>query len=129
MGSWAFAMELNRLGDSPLSRQIARTISEDIQRGRLRPGDRLPGSRTLASVLHVNRQTVVTATDDLVAEGWLVSRKTAGMFVADGLPDSPASRSRAGRRIAEGVSRRLALDLGPAPDPELPVDADAGALL
>jgi GntR family transcriptional regulator / MocR family aminotransferase len=129
MGSWIFAMELNRRGNMPLSWQIARTISAEIQRGRLRPGDRLPGSRTLASSLQVNRQTVVTATDDLVAEGWLVSRRTAGMFVADGLPDSATTRARTARRIPEGESRSFALDLANAPDPELPSHVAAGTLL
>jgi GntR family transcriptional regulator / MocR family aminotransferase len=129
VGSWEFAMELDRRGAAPLSRQIARTVSEDIQRGRLRPGDRLPGSRTLANTLRVNRQTVVTAIDDLVAEGWLVSRKTAGIFVADGLPESSAGRARAVQRIPGEMSRRFALELSTAPEPELPSDLDASTLL
>jgi GntR family transcriptional regulator/MocR family aminotransferase len=129
MGSWEFAMELDRKRGGLLSRQIARTISEDIQRGRLRPGDRLPGSRTLAGTLKVNRQTVATAVDELVAEGWLVSRRTAGIFVADGLLDSPASRAGAVQRSPGGLSRRFALELPDAPEPELPSEPNAGALL
>ena len=89
MASWDFAIELDRRGDTSLSHQIARAISADIERGRLRPGDRLPGSRRLAGTLRVHRQTVTTAVDDLIAEGWLVSRKTSGIFVAEVFPTSP----------------------------------------
>ena len=92
MASWTFALDLDRTPGRSLAQQIAGALSADIQRGRLRPGDRLPGSRTLAGMLKVHRQTVVTAIDDLVAEGWLVCRKASGTFVADGLPDAPANR-------------------------------------
>jgi DNA-binding transcriptional regulator YhcF (GntR family) len=74
--SWDFAIELDRTRDRSLSRQIAQAIAADIYRSRLRPGDRLPGSRTLAGMLNVHRQTVTTAIDDLIAEGWLISRRT-----------------------------------------------------
>jgi DNA-binding transcriptional regulator YhcF (GntR family) len=128
--SWEFTIELNRGRNAPLSQQIARAISEDIQRGRLRPGDRLPGSRTLASTLQVHRQTVVTAIDELVAEEWLVSRKTAGIFVADGVPDPSLSRFRRTLRSSAAVApRRFALDLSPAPEPEFPADVDSRTLL
>src|SRR5262245_27268844 len=106
MTSWPFTIELDRDRPIGLSRQIARAISEDIQRGRLRPGDRLPGSRTLAGTLKVHRQTVVTAIDDLVAEGWLVSRRTAGVFVADGGLDASV-RVRAARRGLGPTPRRF----------------------
>jgi len=128
MGSWDFAMELDRQRDAPLSFQIARGITEEIQRGRLRPGDRVPGSRTLAGTLGVHRQTVVTAIDDLIAEGWLTSRRTAGIFVADGLPDSTPSRLRGLPRLAR-PARRFACELSSAPDPELPSDYGNRTLL
>jgi GntR family transcriptional regulator / MocR family aminotransferase len=130
MRSWEFAIELDRARASSLSQQITRAISDDIQRGRLRPGDRLPGSRTLASTLKVHRQTVVAAIDELVAAEWLVSRKTAGMFVADGVADSSFNRFRGGERsAAASAPRRFALDLSRAPDPELPSDGDSRTLL
>jgi GntR family transcriptional regulator / MocR family aminotransferase len=129
VASWQFTMDLNRERTASLSQQIARSVSEDIQRGRLRPGDRLPGSRTLAGTLRVHRQTVVTAIDDLVAEGWLVSRKTAGIFVADGVPDVSLSRFRSIDRSLRTTPRRFGLDLAKAPDPELPSDVDPRTLL
>ena len=115
MASWTFALDLDHAPGRSLAQQIAGALSADIQRGRLRPGDRLPGSRTLAGMLKVHRQTVVTAIDDLVAEGWLVCRKASGTFVADGLPEAPTNRRRdtersrrASPRDSPGVGERAA---------------------
>jgi GntR family transcriptional regulator / MocR family aminotransferase len=68
---WEFAIALDRDKGIPLFRQIAQVISNDIRRGRLRPGDRLPGTRTLARSLAVQRLTVVSAFDELAAEDWI----------------------------------------------------------
>jgi GntR family transcriptional regulator/MocR family aminotransferase len=129
VASWDFAIELDRTRDRSLSRQIAHAIAADIHRGRLRPGDRLPGSRTLASTLNVHRQTVTTAIDDLIAEGWLISRRTAGIFVADGLPEVPVGRRLGDGRTGRCTAARFTLDLASAPQPELPADIENGTLL
>jgi GntR family transcriptional regulator/MocR family aminotransferase len=129
LATWDFALELDRRRGTSLSRQIARALFADIRRGRLRPGDRLPGSRTLAATLRVHRQTVVAALDDLVAEGWLVSREASGTFVADGLPDAPFDRRRHAERSRPAASSRFALELPRAPAPELPRAGGGRALL
>jgi GntR family transcriptional regulator/MocR family aminotransferase len=129
LATWDFALELDRRRGTSLSRQIARALSADIQRGRLRPGDRLPGSRTLAATLRVHRQTVVAALDDLVAEGWLVSQEASGTFVAGGLPEAPFDRRRHAERSRRAVSVKFALELQAAPAPELPRTGAARSLL
>ena len=91
MARWEFALEIDRSHKVPFAQQIARALVGEIQRGRLRPGDRLPGSRTLAKALRVHRQTVVSAIDDLIAAEWLVSRPASGIFVAN-VPERPAPR-------------------------------------
>jgi GntR family transcriptional regulator/MocR family aminotransferase len=48
----------------------------------------LPGSRTLAEQLGVNRKVVVAAVDELVAQGWLETRPASGTRVAASLPRS-----------------------------------------
>ena len=55
--SWELVIDVDRDGTLPPFLQIARALANDIQRGRLRPGDRLPGSRRLAESLHVHRNT------------------------------------------------------------------------
>src|SRR6185295_13721108 len=58
-------LALDRTAARPLFLQIARAIVDEICRGRLKPGDILPGTRTLARTLGVNRITVLTAYDEL----------------------------------------------------------------
>jgi GntR family transcriptional regulator/MocR family aminotransferase len=66
MARWKVVFPLERQSGVPLFQQIARAIAADIRRGRLKPGDRLPGTRTLARAVGVQRLTVVAAFDDLV---------------------------------------------------------------
>jgi GntR family transcriptional regulator/MocR family aminotransferase len=76
-------------GTSPLFVRIARGVADDVRRHRLRAGEPLPGTRQLAESLGVNRNTVVAAYRELVAEGWVVARPGGGTFVADTMPDRP----------------------------------------
>ncbi|MBL0912104.1 MAG: PLP-dependent aminotransferase family protein [Bacteroidia bacterium] len=68
--------------------QIADGIIQEIRRGRLKPGTPLPGTRVLASDLGVNRKTVVTAYEELIAEGWLDTAYKKGTFVSLKLPET-----------------------------------------
>jgi GntR family transcriptional regulator/MocR family aminotransferase len=129
MASWTLTLELDRTAGQSLTQQIAGALSADIQRGRLRPGDRLPGSRTLAGLLKVHRQTVVAAIDELVAEGWLVCRRAAGAFVADGVPDLPANRRRSIQRSRQAAPSRFVPEVSSAALPELPRDAGRALLM
>src|SRR5688572_6258968 len=65
----------------PLYVGIARTLASDMARGRLKPGERLPGSRTLAAMLGVNRNTVHAALAELEAQGWVETEPARGVFV------------------------------------------------
>lgn len=81
LGRWVTVLDLDR--DGPVFLRIARAITEAIRGGRLLPGARLPGARTLALELQVHRNTVIAAYDELVAEGWLQTRPARGTFVAE----------------------------------------------
>lgn len=130
MPRWDYTLPLTRTPGTPLYSQIARAIESDIRRGRLRPGDPLPGSRTLARTLGVQRLTVVSAFDDLVAEGWLVTQRARGTFVSKDLPDpKPRRFSPQQSTTPASLATRVAYDLLPAPKPELPHDVPRGALL
>ncbi|MDT8320187.1 MAG: PLP-dependent aminotransferase family protein [Xanthomonadales bacterium] len=69
--------------DSPLNlqNQIRQKLVDGILSGALPPGHKLPSSRKLAGQLHVARNTVVLAYQQLIAEGYLVSRARSGIFV------------------------------------------------
>lgn len=74
LGPWAS-------GHEPLFRQLAAALDGAIERGDLRPGDRLPPERDLARALSLSRSTVVAALDLLRADGRLASRQGRGTWV------------------------------------------------
>src|SRR5882724_12625535 len=87
--SWQPAVDVDRDAALPPFLQIARSLAADIQRGRLRPGDRLPGSRRLAESLEVHRNTVLAALAELTAEGWIETAPGRGTFVTRSIPETP----------------------------------------
>ncbi|MGB4872734.1 MAG: winged helix-turn-helix domain-containing protein, partial [Candidatus Promineifilaceae bacterium] len=78
---------LDRHGRFPLYAQIYRQIRGQILRGHLLAGMKLPPSRQLAANLGVARVTVTQAYEQLQAEGYIIGRTGAGMFVAEGLAE------------------------------------------
>src|SRR5690606_10633666 len=84
---WNFEIQLDERSDKAVYLQIADAIIKDIHSGRLKAGDALPGSRNLAQLLKVNRNTGVEALNVLIIEGWLIPKGRQGTFVADTLPD------------------------------------------
>lgn len=83
---WDMDIVLNEKSDKAIYLQIADAIIRDIQSGRLKGGEALPGSRHIAELLKVNRNTIVDAINVLLMEGWLVSIERKGTFVSDKLP-------------------------------------------
>ncbi len=79
-------LTVDRNGRLPLYRQIIQQIQTQVLSGDLPSGTQLPSSRQLASDLGVARITVTQAYDQLQAEGYLVGRPGAGVFVAEALP-------------------------------------------
>jgi GntR family transcriptional regulator/MocR family aminotransferase len=75
-------IDLDRSSGQPLYRQIERWIRHAIDGGRLPPGTRLPGVRTLARDLGVSVVPVITAYEQLAADGYLVTRVGLGTMVA-----------------------------------------------
>lgn len=94
MATWSLTLDPTQLRagarQEPMFVRLAALISAEIRRGRLRPGARLPGSRSLAGLLGINRNTVVAAYAELCAEGWLVTRPAGGSFVSECLPEVEA---------------------------------------
>ena len=109
MRPWVFPIALQPgTSREPVFQQIAGAIRADIRRGRLRPGDALPGSRTLAGTLGVHRNTVLAAYRELEAEGWTVAEQRTTRIARD-LPQAPAGPQAGG-------TGRTGYDL-PAPGP------------
>ncbi|MBK7369099.1 MAG: PLP-dependent aminotransferase family protein [Candidatus Eisenbacteria bacterium] len=77
----------------PLHRQLYDEIRRAILAGRLAAGSRLPASRELANVTRVSRNTVLSAYEQLLAEGYIQSRAGSGTFVAYSIPDAAVPES------------------------------------
>jgi len=115
--SGELVIDVKRDGALPPFLQIARSLVADIQRGRLRPGDPLPGSRRLAASLHVHRNTVLAALAELIAEGWIETTQGRGTFITRNIPETrgrPFSR-RLGVRARVPPEVTFALPQAPAP--------------
>src|ERR1700744_4235143 len=78
-----WTQRFQRPGDSNMSLQgqIRQMLVAAILDGQLPPQTALPSSRELADQLSVARNTVVLAYQQLVEEGYLISRERSGHFV------------------------------------------------
>lgn len=65
----------------PLYRQIYQAFREQIQRGALRTGQKLPSKRALAAQLSVSLSTVETAYAQLTSEGYVRAVPKSGLYV------------------------------------------------
>ena len=74
---------LDGRSQTPMYEQIYRFIREEIRKGNLKAGERLPSSRILSENLKVSRSTVQLAYDQLSAEGYMETVPYKGCFIAD----------------------------------------------
>ena len=83
VAKWAILMPVGLDPDDerPPYEQIASIVRDSIQRGQLRPGDRLPGRAAMAEEYEVSQMTVQSALRVLREEGLIVARQGSGVFV------------------------------------------------
>jgi GntR family transcriptional regulator/MocR family aminotransferase len=100
-------------GKATLQTQLRRMLVSAILAGQIPPGTPLPSCRKLAKTLSVARNTVSLAYQELVEEGFLISRERRGYFVnedilkgqvgAGGGPRRAAAEPAASGGAAEGT--------------------------
>ncbi len=93
---------------------LSRLIKEDIQRGNIAAGTKLPSKRTFAEHLGVSVVTVDAAYSLLIDEGYVVSKERCGYFACRIEPTTSSDNSRQ-------PSLRLCQD-----PPDEPAGADTG---
>jgi GntR family transcriptional regulator/MocR family aminotransferase len=107
---------------------LCTALRAEILDGRLRAGARLPSTRDLARQYGLSRGTIVTAFDQLEAEGYLTGRPGSGTYVGVARPDDfLQARARSGEPLtADAPRRRRWSDAArrarpfPTPDPRRP---------
>jgi GntR family transcriptional regulator/MocR family aminotransferase len=107
---------LQARGEIPIYRQLYDWFRRAITDGQLRPGQRVPSTRNLATELKISRMPVMGAFEQLHAEGYLETFVGAGTRVAASIPDdlqkiAIAKVRTVSRRVGEaralrGISRR-----------------------
>jgi GntR family transcriptional regulator/MocR family aminotransferase len=106
------------VSDADRRRRLTATIyaqlRDAIATGRVRPRDRLPSSRALATELDVSRHTITTVYGRLVAEGYLEGAAGGGTRVAvDPFPSVPDSdEPRVELRMRPSLQRLAPVALG-----------------
>lgn len=94
----------NPTSGMPIYVQIMEQIKHAVETGALRPGDQLPGIRSLAETLVINPNTVAKVYRELEHEGVLDLRHGMGAFVTD----NGHSRSRTNKvQAAQPMVKQL----------------------
>lgn len=78
-------LEINKDNKRFIKLQIYNQLREKILCGDLESGMRLPSSRELASELNISGNTVLSAYEMLISEGYAVSMAGSGVYVNKGV--------------------------------------------
>src|ERR1700760_3622243 len=92
-------------GGQDLWRWIYTELRAAILDGRLKPGARMPSTRSLCTQYSLSRGTVVVAFDQLKAEGYTRSEVGSGTYVASGVPDGLLSARRKPATLTPATSK------------------------
>ncbi|HEY2171648.1 MAG TPA: PLP-dependent aminotransferase family protein [Candidatus Angelobacter sp.] len=103
-GGFSPVIAVDRKAKDPLHRQIYDAYRAMIVDLRLRAGQHIPSSRTLAVELKISRIPVLTAYSQLLAEGYFEARQGAGTFVCSSLPDQVTWSANGATRLTQGRS-------------------------
>ncbi len=81
------AVNLDREGTEALHKQLYYQLSQAILSRRLVAGTRLPSTRAMAADLAISRNTVITAFEQLLADGYIEGRIGDGTYVSRSLSE------------------------------------------
>jgi GntR family transcriptional regulator/MocR family aminotransferase len=74
-------LNLDRKNEVPLFRQVFNQLKDKIDNEVLKPGERLPSTRSFSNKLGVNRTTIYKAYQELWAMGYIESRSGSYSYV------------------------------------------------
>ncbi|SHF89219.1 PLP-dependent aminotransferase family protein [Chryseobacterium sp. OV279] len=102
----------------PVYQQIVETVIDAVHSGKLKRGNVLPGTRKLADMLQVNRNTVIEAYNQLEYKGWVTSKQRSGTFVSFNLPHIEAKEVVTDHAKSISAINKIVFDQG-LPDTNL----------
>src|SRR5687768_10985199 len=89
---WKTIIQIQKDCDTPVYLQIANCVNQEMRKGRVGPGIKLPGTRQVAEILEVHRKTIVRSYEELDAQGWIEMQPSKGTFTSKELPETTARR-------------------------------------
>src|ERR1700704_6830403 len=84
---WKTIIQWQKDCDTPVYLQIANAVIQEMKKGCVGPGIKLPGTRLMSETLEVHRKTIVRAYEELDAQGWIEMRPSKGTFTSKELPE------------------------------------------
>ena len=84
---WQTIISIEKECDTPVFLQIANSIIQEMKKGRIGPGIKLPGTRQMSELVQVHRKTVVRAYEELDAQGWIEMHPSKGTFTSKEIPE------------------------------------------
>jgi GntR family transcriptional regulator / MocR family aminotransferase len=115
MFPWRTTIKIDKQSAKPVYLQVANSIIQEITVGRLLPGQKIPGIKTLGELLQLNRKTIAAAFYELQTQGWIESFEHRGSFVSAKLPEIsykklPANKLTGAQKNSPGVNDLLSLE-------------------
>jgi DNA-binding transcriptional regulator YhcF (GntR family) len=122
-------LQVDRNSGVPVGTQLAWRLRSAIDRGELRPGDKLPSLRDAASAAGVNVNTVRAAYAKLESAGVVTTEQGRGTFVARAVGGESDRRRGLRDEIARLEAELVSLPLLPRADAEPAARTARGARL
>ncbi|MBC7362649.1 MAG: GntR family transcriptional regulator [Candidatus Aminicenantes bacterium] len=98
---------IDKNNPAPAYRQIIKQITSLIHEGKLKPGDKLPTERELASQLKIARGTVKKAYDLLAKDGIIETTQGRGTFVSSRQDIIPTGRKERALKLVDNLLDEL----------------------
>ena len=125
-------IKIDKNNSGSLCNELIDCLRRKILNGELFNGDRLPSTRLLADELHIARNTVIYAYEQLIAEGYLESRKGSGTYVkllSDyKLPEKCFEKKLINNTVLNPHGNAIVFDTGTPDNAMFPVGAWSKAL-
>ena len=97
-------LEFDRNSSKSLYAQLYEYLRDEILTGNIKAGERLPSLRSMADMLNISITTVRIAYDQLLVEGYIVSRPQSGFYAADDAGSESYDIITKGERTPESQS-------------------------
>lgn len=100
-------ISIDKKSPVPAYRQLIKQITSMIHEGRLKPGDKLPTERELASQLNIARGTVKKAYEVMARDGLIETTQGRGTFVSSRQDIIPTGRKERAQKIIDNLLDEL----------------------